>query len=356
MKKGPRVIGAHVSIAAEEPSTSASGAHSTNSLSAGSGPLASLMAVEDVGGASCSSLMRLGASISSMSGSMGARALREQSHMPLWQAEEEQEEWDRVHSRVTDAVEDPTGRLKLFLENSNTPYIPDEVGRITTLRELYMDSCRKVRYLPITISKLCDTLQIIDASNCSIVEIPEEFAFLHSLKRLNLRNNQLESFLWDPRKMTSLEQLDISHNKIQYLSYLTRELLERLMDIERKAAATKLHAERALAVEDNHWLGPTSFPSNEWELSSVPRQSPLSEMLPPHVEHCLVCGDLVQVGRPLVFVKFQEVMVKLPKPSQMANRPNPVRVPFFFPYCPSGDCCMELHRIIAREKFAPRSL
>jgi hypothetical protein len=261
---------------------------------------------------------------------------------PRWEVEESVAEEERVRERVADALNDPTGRFKLFLENMQAPSLPDDIGRIASLRELYISNCPKLTQLPTSIAKLCDSLQIIDAENCGLTSLPEEFKYLHSLKKLNLKGNALTEFLWDPVRWKNLESLNLSGNRIRALSHLTLPMIQNLLRMEKRAKETQLHAKRVIFLEGNAFLTPTDYPPSQWSLTTFPQSNPLADLLPPSVDSCVICGETIMVGNPMVYLHFQYIE-SIVKDSPAAVEPTRVRVAFLFPHCSNVSCCKKLY-------------
>jgi hypothetical protein len=126
----------------------------------------------------------------------------------------------RIVDRVQAAVDDHTGRLKLFLDHTGATEIPGTLmSRLRrTLVELHCNNSAKLTALPLELGHFAKTLQIIDCSRCALTSLPEEMSQLRALHTLRAAHNRLTTFLWDCHGLKGLKHLDISHNDITYFS------------------------------------------------------------------------------------------------------------------------------------------
>ena len=104
----------------------------------------------------------------------------------------------RLQERIQEALDAPEGRLRLYINNMRCGgSLTDDVCRIKTLRELYCHDNVRLERLPASLHHLGATLQVIDASRCNLVEVPEGLSQLRFLKHLSLAGNKLKTFVWD---------------------------------------------------------------------------------------------------------------------------------------------------------------
>lgn len=276
---------------------------------------------------------------------------RDPPRMFVNDAGDTEEDIDRMDRRVQDAVSDGSGRLKLYINNSAAARVHDDVGRVEGLRELYCYNSPKLTSLPLSLTKLCATLQLLDASNCALESIPEDLNGLCNLRHLNLANNNLTAFLWDCSPLIgSLETLNLESNRLTYFSHSYISLFAALQRKEEKAGSCMLHPPQSTLIDANPFLGPTDHLLKERPDAPAATGSnsyDLSDRLPHFVENCCVCGKMVIVGRPHVFVRFGTVrsVPKRRKEKEAANSDDEritVRVPFFFPFCGAVECSNKL--------------
>ena len=112
-------------------------------------------------------------------------------------AREAAEEDERLARRVEEALRDPTGRLRLHVNNLLCTSLGQRISRLRTLRELYCHDNPRLRSLPPTLWHLGGALTCLHASRCRLESVPEELCQLRNLKRLSLAGNRLKTFVWD---------------------------------------------------------------------------------------------------------------------------------------------------------------
>jgi len=90
-----------------------------------------------------------------------------------------------------------------------------EIGRLHKLEQLDI-SGNPIQQLPLHIAG-CRGLEILNASACELVEIPEEFTMLTRLIELNLSNNQIPVIPEGVGRMTRLTVLNLMFNQLKDL-------------------------------------------------------------------------------------------------------------------------------------------
>ena len=130
------------------------------------------------------------------------------------------EDRERTADRISAAQRDPTGRIKLFVDHTQTNKIDGpELARLRgSLRELYCGHNPRLHALPSEVTSLWATLTILDCSHSALRELPADFSDLRNVTYLNLSHNQLSSFVWECRGFQALTHLDVSCNRLQYVS------------------------------------------------------------------------------------------------------------------------------------------
>jgi Leucine-rich repeat (LRR) protein len=108
-----------------------------------------------------------------------------------------------------------TKKRTLNLKNLRLTTIPDEVFRLSELRELVI-SLNPISHIPLDLIKLYQ-LKNIHASHCQFTEFPEVFLRMPQLERVNLNNNKIEVLPNTINVLTSLQSLLLGGNVISEL-------------------------------------------------------------------------------------------------------------------------------------------
>ncbi len=108
---------------------------------------------------------------------------------------------------------------RLDLIGNQLSEIPRELGRLSTLRELYLSN-NQLSEIPRELGQL-STLRELYLSNNQLSEIPRELGQLSTLHRLGLSNNQLREIPRELGQLTNLQMLYLIGN---HLSEIPREL------------------------------------------------------------------------------------------------------------------------------------
>lgn len=293
------------------------------------------------------------------------------------------EDTRRMRSRIEDAVNDAAGRIRLFLNDMRFREIDLEVTRIRSLEQLYAQNNPVLRSLPPVLSPYLPNLRTIDISHCAIESLPEDLGELSHLEVLNVSHNQLTRLVWDVTRWTSsMRSLDISNNRIRFLSPSCVQLFRSLLCRYETNARVQLHAEPTLMI----WPATELItPLQGSSASATEQQRQLTDMLPDHVEHCSNCGSQVAVGKPRVYVRFwtmnpgrdvervggdaatdvneratsatrttstsstPETVPLITGASRQCDRVPQKRIPVVYPLCLSDACHLETHRKILLE-------
>jgi hypothetical protein len=98
----------------------------------------------------------------------------------------------RVLQRVEAAVADPSGRLRLLLDNTNATSLPGfELAQLRgTLRELDCSNSPRLASLPMEIGHCFRTLTALNCSRCALTALPDEVGLLAHLAHLDCSYNQ----------------------------------------------------------------------------------------------------------------------------------------------------------------------
>lgn len=285
---------------------------------------------------------------------------------------EQVEEMERVYARVEEAASDGSGRLRLYLNSTRAPAIPDDVGRIATLRELYCQDNPFVKCFPSTIGRLAATLEILDVSRCALEALPEEVSTLLHLRILNASNNRLRFPPWHLDGLSEkLETLDLSHNRIRAFSYPCFKLFVALLT----PPVNRYMARRTLLLNNNEFFQVRDSAEE------------LVAFLPPSVERCTACHDRMDPAA--VYVVFEMLqwestssrenrapsMTQQQRRSQLGETPSEeavsfappreegvwgdgpsLRVPFVLPYCGKAACNLAIHRQREQQKLTEKAM
>lgn len=86
---------------------------------------------------------------------------------------------------------------------------------LESLDELVISGNPKIKALPEELDSTCPQLRVLYASGCSIKEIPENVCLLASLEQLDLSHNKLRSIPAGIRMLEALQVLSVSQNRIK---------------------------------------------------------------------------------------------------------------------------------------------
>jgi Leucine-rich repeat (LRR) protein len=199
-------------------------------------------------------------------------------------AEQRDEDNLRILRRVEAAVGDPTGRLRLLVDSTNATSLPGfEIAQLRgTLRELDCSNSPYLRSLPMEIGHLYRTLTTLHCRNCVISALPDEVGLLTHLTELDCSGNRLDTFLWDCRALLSLRRVDLSRNRLRFLSPSAAQTLL-LKDVD------------------------TNLTGNEATLRAIAANGTVAaaDVLPPNVNNCSVCADEGRGGGAVAHVYVQ---------------------------------------------------
>ena len=118
--------------------------------------------------------------------------------------------------RLTGAVPAEIGRLtslrELWLNSNQLTSLPVEIGQLTSLERLYL-KCNELTSLPAEIGQLT-SLEVLYLKCNELTSLPAEIGQLTSLEVLNLEGNELTSLPAEIGQLTSLLQLDLRGNQL----------------------------------------------------------------------------------------------------------------------------------------------
>jgi Leucine-rich repeat (LRR) protein len=138
----------------------------------------------------------------------------------------------------------------LNLAETQLQEAPNGLGSLVCLNELLL-SGTPITSLPSTLSNLAPTLTILKLGKCKLTAIPEPIGHLTLLKELFINDNRLTgpipAFIYN---LTALELLDLSNNKI--LSLLDDSIFD-LSSEERDELFGGLSRLRTLVLNDNQF-------------------------------------------------------------------------------------------------------
>ena len=100
--------------------------------------------------------------------------------------------------------------------------IPDELAKIQSLKQIWLDDCQIQGSLPVCFTKL-PLLEILRMPNNAITDVPPEINRLEKLKVLCLDRNKLAA-LPDLSGLTQLKELLVRHNQLTTISNLPLHL------------------------------------------------------------------------------------------------------------------------------------
>lgn len=213
-----------------------------------------------------------------------------------------EQDMERASRRIEEAINDPSGRLRVYLNNMSFPAVDHDIERVRLLQQLHCNHNRLLTTLPSSIGRLAH-LRVINLSNCAIHRLPEELSDLRCLEEVDVSHNLLPKFVYDVSGWTqSLRRLNLSHNPIAYFSPSCVELFLSLRHKQSQCERVQLHTEESLVIWPNTAMFKPSMTSHM--SSSKEEQRLLGSMLPDHIETCFVCETVVMVGKPTVYVHF----------------------------------------------------
>lgn len=299
-----------------------------------------------------------------------------------------QQDIDRSLRRIQEAIDDPSGRLKLYLNNLSFPQVDYSIERIKSLEQLFCNHNPLLSTLPFSVCQLSH-LRVVDLNHCALTHLPEDLSRLRSLERLDLSHNLLTRLVWDVSGwVDSLKYLNVGNNRLEYFSPSCMELFLALRRKQQANEKVQLSTEQALTLFPNPCLFKPNATSH---MSSVQEeQHLLGAMLPDGVENCANCGAMVIVGQPRVYVHFWvwlsgEAQQRLHEggettsdggssvptrslPTSVEERhvapadratANPQahhhglqsRIPIFYALCTKVECHMQLHKHVSMSDF-----
>lgn len=296
----------------------------------------------------------------------------------------------RSYRRIQEAIDDATGRLKLYLNNLSFPEIDYSIERVKSLEQLFCNQNPLLATLPMSICQLSN-LKVMDLNHCALKQLPEDMSCLRHLERLDLSHNLLTRLIWNVEGWVStLTYLNVSHNKIEYFSPSCMELFLSLKRRQQANEKVQLLTEDALTLYPNPHL---FKPQATAHMRSVQEeQHLLGNMLPEGVESCTVCRSVVTVGQPRVYVHFWvwlsaadersrkhdgeggtsdgassvpavrsmptsvEEMHVMPPNGRTQNGATQhhglhSRIPVFYPLCTQVECHMKLNKHVSMSSF-----
>ena len=100
----------------------------------------------------------------------------------------------------------------LHLENRKFNSVPDSIGDLKSLKELYLCRNYDLNKLPDSLGNL-HSLEVLDLEKCKLNSLPDSFQQLQSLQILNLEGNDLDNLPDWIGSITSLRELNLRGNK-----------------------------------------------------------------------------------------------------------------------------------------------
>ena len=101
---------------------------------------------------------------------------------------------------------------KLILNSPSSTWGIGEIGKISKLKELYIEFAENLTSLPPEIGQLSN-LEKLTVKNCALGSLPLEIGQLTKLKYLDLWENQLKSIPSEIGNLAELEYLDLEYNR-----------------------------------------------------------------------------------------------------------------------------------------------
>jgi hypothetical protein len=298
-----------------------------------------------------------------------------------------QQDIDRSLRRIQEAIDDPTGRLKLYLNNLSFPHIDFSIERIKSLEQLFCNHNPLLSTLPYSVCQL-PNLRVVDLHSCALSHLPEDMSRLRNLERLDLSHNLLSRLVWDVSGwVKTLKYLNVGNNRIEYFSPSCMELFLALRKKQQANEKVQLSTEQALTLFPNPCLFKPKATSHMRSVQE--EQHLLGAMLPSGVESCANCGEVVTVGQPRVYVHFwvwlsandhqrrheggetvsdggSSVPTRSLPTSVEERHVVPVtseashhqphhglqsRIPIFYALCTNVECHMQLHKHVSMSDF-----
>jgi internalin A len=150
-----------------------------------------------------------------------------------------------ARKRIEEALRERS--LKLDLSSLKLTSVPEALGQLTALQELYLYN-NQLTSLPEALGHLTE-LKHLDAHNNRLASVPESMGQLTALQRLSLSCNRLTSVPEVLGQMTAMHTLWLYNNQLTSVP----EALRRLPSLERLF----LHGNPGLGIPEDA-LGPTS--------------------------------------------------------------------------------------------------
>lgn len=246
----------------------------------------------------------------------GQKGTSAQHHVEDHRADVTADDNKRVLQRIEAAIADTSGRLRLLIDGTHCSSIPGfELAELRrTLRELDCSNSPYLTHLPMEIGHLHNTLRQLDCSSCALTSLPDEISLLHQLEVLNCSKNQLETFVWNCDALKQLKTVDLSHNRIRFLS---PSAAQRLLSSSSKVK---------LSLEGNDATLRQTAKDSEDEQRSL---------LPVSIDRCVVCDEVQAKLPPRVFIQFIKWRQLPTAPLQL--------VPILYPCC-GAECAKALQQ------------
>ena len=150
----------------------------------------------------------------------GARFIRRlvwRIYLPLAESIMDETELLNIINRAAE-----TKQTALNLNGRGITSLPQAIGKLTNLRELYLYD-NELRSLPPEVGNLTN-LKVLDLGGNQLGSLPIEFGKLTNLTKLWLYKNQISSLPDTIGRLTDLEELWLQHNKLTSLPAATGKL------------------------------------------------------------------------------------------------------------------------------------
>eukprot|EP01063_Lacrimia_lanifica_P010467 TRINITY_DN1718_c0_g1_i4.p1 TRINITY_DN1718_c0_g1~~TRINITY_DN1718_c0_g1_i4.p1 ORF type:complete len:279 (+),score=132.64 TRINITY_DN1718_c0_g1_i4:50-838(+) len=142
---------------------------------------------------------------------------------------EEEAVEDKICEDIQDAKEKEAKEFH-FCHNHDLRVLPDDIKILkTTLRQLHVDNCYQLQYIPSSVGNLTNLTWLNLAYN-NLEAIPPEIGKLRHLERLHVNNNRIEELpheLWNLKELNEL-QCDTNHIRALPSGVLEMRKLEKL--------------------------------------------------------------------------------------------------------------------------------
>jgi Leucine-rich repeat (LRR) protein len=112
-----------------------------------------------------------------------------------------------------EAVNGTNRIVAVHLDQKGLTTIPKEIGQLSAMRSLYVQSNQSLTSLPPEIGQ-CTSLTYIDISGCSLTALPSEIGNLRHLLTLLASHNALSSLPQTLWSLTELTRLELDHNSL----------------------------------------------------------------------------------------------------------------------------------------------